>query len=39
MQEDEQFAQLVQQFAQNLQMSITQQQNAQIGRIGVNPNA
>jgi hypothetical protein len=39
MQEDEQFAQLVQTFAQNLQMSVTQQQNAQIGRIGVNPNA
>jgi hypothetical protein len=39
MQEDQQFAQLVETFAQNLQMSVTQQQNAQIGRIGVNPNA
>jgi hypothetical protein len=39
MEADEQFSQLVQSFAQNLQMSLTQQQNAQIGKIGVNPNA
>lgn len=38
LQGDEQFQQLVQAFSQNLNMSMMQQQNKQIGRIGVNPN-
>jgi len=39
LQQDEQFQQLVQSYAQNLNMSVMQNQNKQIGRIGVNPNA
>lgn len=35
MQGDEQFAALLQNYQQNLQMSISQQENASIGRIGV----
>lgn len=34
---DGMFQQLLQNYAKNLQMSITQQQNAQIGRTGVSP--
>jgi len=37
-QSDQQFQELVQAFSQNLNMSMMQQQNKQIGRIGVNPN-
>lgn len=39
LQSDESFAKLVESYSQNLQMSMVQQQNKQIGRIGVNPNA
>jgi len=39
LQQDEQFQQLVQSYAQNLNMSVMQNQNKQIGRIGVNPHA
>ena len=39
LQQDEQFQGLVQAYAQNLNMSVMQNQNKQIGRIGVNPNA
>ena len=38
LQQDEQFQGLVQAYAQNLNMSVMQNQNKQIGRIGVNPN-
>lgn len=38
LQSDQQFQELVQAFSQNLNMSMMQQQNKQIGRIGVNPN-
>ncbi len=38
LQTDEQFQELVKTFSQNLNMSMMQQQNKQIGRIGVNPN-
>lgn len=38
LQGDQQFQELVQAFSQNLNMSMMQQQNKQIGRIGVNPN-
>ena len=34
---DELFSQLIQNYMQNLQMSVTQGENAQIGRIGVQP--
>ena len=34
---DKRFQELLQNYAKNLQMSITQQQNAQVGRIGVKP--
>jgi len=33
---DELFGQLIENYTKNLQMSVMQQQNAQIGRIGVN---
>jgi len=36
LQGDELFAQLFENYSKNLQMSVMQQQNAQIGRIGVN---
>tara|TARA_R110000851_G_C13097030_1_gene567585 strand:+ start:2785 stop:4875 length:2091 start_codon:yes stop_codon:yes gene_type:complete len=36
---DEQFQELLQKYFQNLQMSVMQKQNAQIGRLGVQPNA
>lgn len=36
-QSDQQFQALLQNYVQNLQMSATQQQNKQIGRIGVTP--
>ena len=36
MQGDELFAKLFENYSKNLQMSVMQQQNAQIGRIGVN---
>ena len=39
LQQDEQFQQLVQAYAQNLNMSVMQNQNKTVGRIGVNPNA
>ena len=39
LQSDQQFQELVQAYAQNLQMSVMQQQNKQVGRLGVNPNA
>jgi len=32
------FAELMQKWAMNLQFSITQEQNKQVGRIGVTPN-
>ena len=38
LQADEQFAELLQSYSQNLNMSIMQQQNKQVGRLGVNPN-
>jgi len=34
---DELFSQLIQNYMQNLQMSVSQEQNAQIGKIGVQP--
>jgi len=37
LQSDQNFQQLFQNYVKSLQMSIMQQQNAQIGRIGVNP--
>jgi len=37
LQSDPNFQQLFQNYVKNLQMSITQQQNAQIGRLGVTP--
>jgi len=37
LQGDQNFQQLFQNYVKSLQMSISQQQNAQIGRIGVNP--
>ena len=37
LQQDPQFQQLFQNFVKNMQMSVTQQQNAQIGRTGVAP--
>ena len=37
LQQDENFQQLFQNYVKNLQMSIMQQQNAQIGRLGVTP--
>lgn len=37
LQQDQNFQQLFQKYIQNLQMSVMQQQNAQIGRIGVTP--
>ena len=37
LQQDQNFQQLFQNYVKSLQMSIMQQQNAQIGRIGVNP--
>jgi hypothetical protein len=39
LEQDEQFQQLLQGYAQNLNMSVMQQQNKQVGRLGVNPNA
>ena len=39
LQQDEQFQHLVQAYAQNLNMSVMQNQNKTVGRIGVNPNA
>ena len=36
-QQDERFAELLQNYAKNLQMGVDQQQNKQIGRIGVKP--
>jgi len=36
LQGDELFTQLFENYSKNLQMSVMQQQNAQIGRIGVN---
>jgi hypothetical protein len=38
LQADQQFAELLQGYSQNLNMSIMQQQNKQVGRLGVNPN-
>jgi hypothetical protein len=37
LQNDPNFQQLFQNYVKSLQMSVMQQQNAQIGRIGVNP--
>jgi len=37
LQSDQNFQQLFQNYVKSLQMSIMQQQNAQIGRIGVSP--
>jgi hypothetical protein len=37
LQQDPNFQQLFQNYIKSLQMSVMQQQNAQIGRIGVNP--
>jgi len=37
LQQDENFQQLFQNYIKNLQMSVMQQQNAQIGRLGVTP--
>ena len=37
LQQDQLFQKLFQNYVQNLQMSITQQKNAQIGRLGVTP--
>jgi hypothetical protein len=37
LQQDENFQALFQNYVKNLQMSVMQQQNAQIGRIGVSP--
>jgi hypothetical protein len=37
LQQDENFQQLFQNYVKNLQMSVMQQQNAQIGRLGVTP--
>lgn len=37
LQQDELFQNLMQKYIENLQFSVTQQQNAQIGRIGVDP--
>lgn len=37
LQQDQNFQQLFQNYIKNLQMSVMQQQNAQIGRIGVSP--
>jgi hypothetical protein len=37
MQQDEHFRALVENYIKNLQMSVTQQQNKQIGRTGVTP--
>jgi len=36
---DQQFQELLKMYSQNLNMSVMQQQNKQIGRLGVNPNA
>lgn len=36
-QQDPNFQQLLQKYVQNLQFSVTQQQNSQVGRIGVSP--
>jgi hypothetical protein len=37
MQQDERFKALIQNYVKNLQMSVDQQQNKQVGRIGVKP--
>jgi len=37
LQQDENFQQLFNNYVKSLQMSVMQQQNAQIGRIGVSP--
>jgi hypothetical protein len=37
--EDEHFRGLVEKYEQNLQFSVTQQENAVIGRLGVDPKA
>jgi len=34
---DERFADLVQNYGKNLQHSVTQRQNAEVGRVGVQP--
>ena len=39
LQADEQFAELLKVYSQNLNMSVMQQNNKQVGRLGVNPNA
>ena len=39
LQTDQQFQELIQNYVQNLNMSVMQQQNKQVGRLGVNPNA
>ena len=39
LEQDEQFQTLLKGYAQNLNMSVMQQQNKQVGRLGVNPNA
>lgn len=36
---DQQFQELLQKYFQNLQMSVMQKENAQIGKLGVSPNA
>ena len=39
LQSDERFAELLEAFLKNLSMSVQQEQNAQTGRLGVDPNA